>query len=220
MKYLKNVLRYLRKKFIDAFIDYNYLENKINDRKLTTNLNQVSLGANSCLYHESRVLNMIKDKNRILIGENTHIRGQLVVFKSGGKIQIGNNCYIGEDSRIWSQQEIIVGNNVLIAHNVNIHDTNSHPINYLDRRDDFQKIINEGFSETNKNIDCKKIIINDDVWIGFNAIILKGVEIGERTIVASGSVVTNNIPSDVIVAGNPAQIIKNLKNDKSNPKTF
>lgn len=53
--------------------------------------------------------------------------------------------------------------------------------------------------------------LGNDVWIGANSTVLKGVEIGNRTIVAAGSVVTKSFPSDVLVAGNPAKIVKYLE---------
>ena len=111
---------------------------------------------------------------------------------------------------MWSQDEIVIGNNVLIAHNVNIHDTNSHPIDFIERRQDYKEIITNGFPNSKENISCKSIHIEDDVWIGFNSIILKGVKIGKNSIIAAGSVVLSDIPSNVIVAGNPAKIIKKL----------
>ena len=60
----------------------------------------------------------------------------------------------------------------------------------------------------------KDIIINDGVWIGMNSIILPGVTIGKKAVVAAGSVVTKNVPDYCIVAGNPAKIIRELKEEK------
>ena len=55
------------------------------------------------------------------------------------------------------------------------------------------------------------MIIRDNVWIGFNAVILKGVTVGENSIVAAGAVVTKSVPANVAVAGNPAVVVKELK---------
>jgi acetyltransferase-like isoleucine patch superfamily enzyme len=203
-------LKILISRFILYFIDINELLEKLNNNRSSQYESLVSISSESKLYEKVKIINMQNSKEKIVIGKHTHIRGDLVVFASGGRISIGDYCYIGEDSKIWSQDEIEIGNNVLIAHNVNIHDTNSHPINFIERRKDYSEIISSGFSKKNESIICKKIIIGDDVWIGFNSIILKGVEIGARSIIASGTVVTNSIPADVIVAGNPAVIIKTL----------
>jgi acetyltransferase-like isoleucine patch superfamily enzyme len=189
----------------------NYFLQKYSQYQEFINSRAAIVGNGTVIHKEARIINMQNSIKKITVGKYTHIRGDLVVFASGGKITIGDNCYIGEDSKIWSQDEIKIGNNVLIAHNVNIHDTNSHPINFLERRKDYSEIITSGFSKNNMSITCKRILIEDDVWIGFNSIILKGVEIGARSIVASGSVVTNTVPSDVIVAGNPAIIIKTIE---------
>ncbi len=64
----------------------------------------------------------------ISIGKAPVIRGQLLVFPHGWKIEIGESCYIGEGTRIWSADSIKIDNRVFISHNVNIHDTNSHSI--------------------------------------------------------------------------------------------
>ena len=162
-------------------------------------------------YGQADVNNLQNDITKISIGENTHVRGRLMVFRSSGNIKIGSDCYIGENTLIWSQSEILIGNNVLISHNVNIHDTNAHPINHLERREDYRVILNEGYSITNTNIITKPISIMNDAWIGFNSIILKGVTIGEGAVVAAGSVVTNDVPDYAVVAGNPAVIIKYTK---------
>jgi acetyltransferase-like isoleucine patch superfamily enzyme len=162
-------------------------------------------------YGEADVNNLQNDLTKISIGENTHIRGRLMIFRSGGSIKIGSDCYIGENSFIWSQSGIRIGNNVLISHNVNIQDTNAHPLNHLERREDYRVILNEGYSISNTNIITKPIAIMDDAWIGFNSIILKGVTIGEGAVVAAGSVVTNDVPDYAVVAGNPAVVIKYTK---------
>ena len=60
------------------------------------------------------------------------------------------------------------------------------------------------------DLGARPVMIEDDVWIGCNAIILRGVTIGAKSIVGAGSVVTQNVPPSVLVAGNPAQIIKSV----------
>lgn len=158
----------------------------------------------------SRILNGKNDPKLIKIGDNTSIAGELKIFKSGGEISIGENCYLGDRSRIWSQNRIVIGNNVLISHSVNIHDTNAHETDYKMREISFIDALINGESEKNTDVRTDPIIIEDNVWIGFNSIVLKGVRIGARSIVAAGSVVTNDVPSDVIVAGNPAITIKRI----------
>ncbi|SRR5579883_236952 len=158
---------------------------------------------------DAKVENLAKSQDLISIGKDSVIRGQLIVFPHGGKIEIGESCYIGESTRIWSADSIKIGNRVFISHNVNVHDTNSHSIDPVLRYKHFQAIVLVGHPKTNDfDIQSKAICIEDDVWIGFNSTILKDVKIGKGSIVAACSVVTKNVPEFVIVAGNPAQIIK------------
>lgn len=98
---------------------------------------------------------------------------------------------------IFCSKEIIIGKYLYCGGNVSIWDTDFHPIDFNERR----KCNNE---DANK----ESITIGDDVFIGANSIILKGVSIGDRVIIGAGSVVTKNIPDDEIWAGNPAKKIK------------
>jgi len=154
----------------------------------------------------TRIVNSSKRRDSIVIGQNCWILGELMVFPNG-KIKIGNNCFIGEFTKIAAAKEISIGNNVLIAHGVNIIDNNSHPIDAKERAKDYQQIFTTGFAE-DYSLNEKTVTIKDDVWIGFNSIILKGVTIHEGAIVAAGSFVTKDIEAYTIVGGNPAKIIK------------
>ena len=141
----------------------------------------------------------------------------------GGKIEIGESCYIGEGTRIWSANSIKIGNRVFISHNVNLHDTNSHSIDPILRYKHVQAIMSVGHPSINDfDIQSKAVSIEDDVWIGFNSTILKDVKIGRGSIVAACSVVTKDVPEFVIVAGNPAQLVKHINNQDSklNQKIF
>jgi acetyltransferase-like isoleucine patch superfamily enzyme len=158
------------------------------------------------------VENLSGNSKLIKIGENSVIRGELLVFAHAGKIQIGKDCYVGEDTRIWSADDIKIGDRVFISHNVNVHDTNSHSTDATLRYQHFLAIMSTGHPETDDyDIQSKPIFIEDDVWIGFNSTILKGVKIGKGSIVAACSVVTKNVPEFVIVAGNPAKVVKEMK---------
>lgn len=147
----------------------------------------------------------------IKIGEFSCIRGNLEVQRDGGCIEIGERCYIGDGTRIWAAKKITIGNNVLIAHNCNIFDNDTHPIDYLERRKDAENIIWHGVREDFYTLRSSSIQIGNDVWIGANVSIMKGVIIGNRSIVGSGAVVTDSIPDDVVVVGNPAHVVKYLK---------
>ena len=87
-----------------------------------------------CLFYpEANVENFQDNKESIFIGENTHVRGELLVWRHGGKINIGMNSFVGPGTRIWSgsHEGIKIGSNVLLSHNVTIIDSDSHEIDYL-----------------------------------------------------------------------------------------
>ena len=122
----------------------------------------------------------------------------------GCNIYFGNNCEVNMNCTFLDDNKIIIGDNVLIAPNVQIY-TAYHPTHYLDR---FTISENETFNF------CKTqtapVIIGKNVWIGGGTIILPGVTIGDNTVIGAGSVVTKDIPDDSIAVGNPAKVIKNL----------
>lgn len=165
--------------------------------------------ANAVLYDTARVINNLPDSSAIEIGAYSHVRGELLTFGHGGHITIGEYCYVGEQSYIWSARDILIGNRVLIAHNVNIFDNSTHPLGTLGRHQQFKNIITTGHP-TNLDLSEQPIKIGDDVWIGCMSIILKGVTIGQGAVIGAGSVVTKDVPPYNIVAGNPAKIIREI----------
>jgi len=217
---ISNFFKRRLKTIILKLLDYDQISQNLDCKIIDTNIKELSItycdkivkkADSSRFYFQAYVYNFQSNKNNIVIGANTHIRGELLIFAYGGKISIGNNCYIGENSKIWSGENVIIGNNVLISHNVNIIDSNSHEIDYNERAKGFQHIISMGHPKEKGAIETLPIIINNNVWINFNSIILKGVTIGEGAIIAAGSVVTKDVPAWTVVAGNPAKIIKELE---------
>ena len=116
---------------------------------------------------------------------------------------IGNNVGVSS-SCIWCSKSVTIGNNVKIGSGCIILDTDSHSLDFMDRRE-------SRLDHTNTN--RQPIVIEDDVLIGTHSIILKGVTIGARSIIGAGSVVTKDIPSDCIAAGNPCRVIKRINNE-------
>jgi acetyltransferase-like isoleucine patch superfamily enzyme len=161
------------------------------------------------VYWSACLLNAQGLSELIDIGARSMIRGELFIFAHGGRIKIGEDCYIGENSRIWSGGCITIGNHVLVSHNVSIMDNLTHPINPLARRRQIRAIYETGHPQ-DIELDDQPVVIADDAWIGAHAVVLRGVTIGERAIVAAGAVVTKDVPPNTIVAGNPARVIREL----------
>jgi acetyltransferase-like isoleucine patch superfamily enzyme len=170
---------------------------------------QITLAPTAFLWPETIVRNLNGDPAKIRIGSGSHIRGELLVFAHNGDIDIGRDCYVGDGTRIWSAASIRIGDRVLISHGVNIHDTNSHPRDPVKRHAHFLQIVRPGEvpgCDERRDIDHAPVVIGDDVWIGFNATILKGVTIGAEAVVAAGALVTRNVPPGTLVAGTPAEV--------------
>ncbi len=177
---------------------------------------QAVLEKTAVIHLAASINNTRRNRDAISIGENTHVLGDLLTFAHDGQIIIGEWSYIGKASRVWSGKKISIGNRVLISHNVNIFDSLTHPIDCNDRYAHYVEVVTNGFpAELEVDLDEAAVVIEDDVWIGCQAIIMRGVTIGKGSIVAAGAVVTKDVPSLSIVAGNPARIIRHLEQNKS-----
>lgn len=145
------------------------------------------------------------------IGSGTTIDGILQVYMPAARLAVGAKTYIGPNTRVSCHRSLRIGDDVLIAHNVNIFDSNSHPLDAEERLAD-QELLRKGLgSNTLGTVDVSPTVVKDRAWIGCNACVMKGVTIGEGAVVAAGSVVTKDVPDYCVVAGNPAKVIKELK---------
>ena len=150
----------------------------------------------------------IRGKGSIKIGNNVTINSSLksnpiggntrTIVHCNGKLTIGNNVGLS-NCAIVCQDQITIEDWVKIGGNVSIYDTDFHSINYIERRNSFDHDIKK-----------KPIIIKQDAFIGAHSIILKGVTIGKRSVIAAGSVVTKNVPDDEMWGGCPAKFIKKI----------
>ena len=171
-------------------------------------------GKATCLLDEgarlafsARIRNICGCTSAIKVGEHSFVAGELLTFAHGGQIVIGKWCFVGEGARIWSAAQIKIGDRVLISHNVNIFDSLTHPLDARQRHEQFRAIMLHGHP---REIDLgeRPVEIGDDVWIGANCCILRGVKIGVGAVVGAGSIVTKDVPAWCVVAGNPARFIK------------
>lgn len=131
----------------------------------------------------------------------------IIIARGAGKICIGDGAGIS-GSTIYARAEITLGNHVLVGANTKIMDNDFHPIEVEARNaNDFSRL------------ECRPVHIGDNVFIGCNCLILKGTEIGENSIVGAGSVVCGKFPANVVLAGNPARVIKTLNNKSESEKS-
>lgn len=148
--------------------------------------------------------------SRIQIGERVVLRSWqtsnplcpfhpvvLATWSADAEIRIGDNCGITGGS-IIAAGRVEIGNSVLLGANVIIADTDFHPLSPTERQQDGQ-----GGA-------VRPIVIEDNVFIGTNAIVLKGVRIGAGSVIGAGSIVSSDIPPNVIAAGNPARPLRSL----------
>lgn len=144
---------------------------------------------------------------RLTVGDKSMISASLIFEKDGSSIEVGNNTFLG-GCTLSCADAIRIGNNVQIAWGVTIFDHNSHSLDFVERRND----LNHAFSgkKTWNDVKISPTVIQDDVWIGVNAIILKGVTVARGAIIGAGSVVTKDVQEYSLYAGNPAVFVRKV----------
>lgn len=120
-------------------------------------------------------------------GFSCHYGCDIQIFE-GGKLYLGSG-FINADTKIRCRNKIVIGDGVAISHNILIIDCNGHN---LDGKEDVGKPIH----------------IGNHVWIGSKCMILKGVTIGDNSVIAAGTIVTKDVPPNVLYGGNPGRIIR------------
>ena len=131
--------------------------------------------------------------NNFYLGQNSIIEDFCTVNNGSGKVYIGNSTRIGSGSAIFGP--VTIGDDVLLAQNV--------VISGMDH-----KFVKTGLKISSSEVSADQVYIGDETSIGANSVILSGIFIGRECVIAAGSIVTRNVPSYSVVAGNPARIIK------------
>ena len=147
-----------------------------------------------------------------IIGNNVTISRASIATEENALIEIGDYTFISHAS-ITCFEKIIIGRYVCINGGVTITDSDFHPLNPEERIQDTIALSPVGNKANRPPISARPVIIEDDVWIGYNATILKGVTIGRSATILPGAVVISNVPANAIVGGNPATIV-NQPNDR------
>ena len=161
-----------------------------------------------------------EDRKYVTIGERGLIKALFTFETEKGEVRIGNNTHIG-GAQFICRSGSTVCNDVTMARGITLYDHDSHSTDWEYRQHDNEQCYVD-YMATGNNIAHKDwshvktapIVIEDKVWIGMDVLVLKGVTIGEGAVVAAKSVVTKDVPAWTLVAGNPAKVVKDLRNEK------
>ena len=135
------------------------------------------------------------------IGENCYIEPPFRANFGGHHCHFGKNVYANYNLTAVDDTHIYVGDNTMIAPNV-ILASAAHPLDPEERRKGYQY--------------NQPVHIGKNCWLGAGVIVVPGVSIGDDTVIGAGSVVTKDIPSDVVAVGNPCRVIKEIKREETN----
>lgn len=141
------------------------------------------------------------------VGNEVTIWRTALSTESDAVIEIGDYCYLANAALACSAR-ITLGSYVMVAGGVTIVDSDFHPLAPAARLADTVALSLKGNRSRRPLIEARPVVIEDDVWIGHNATILKGVRIGAGAVIAPGSLVNCDVPASVQVAGNPARPIE------------
>src|SRR5262245_31807161 len=142
----------------------------------------------------------------LTIGDPCTLYGVHFALGERARVQIGDYCYL-TGAVLLCEQELRVGSYVVIGWNVTIADTDFHPIAPAERVADAVACSPLGRGRPRPDVPRRPVVIEDDVWIGPNAAILKGVRVGAGSFVEAGALVTRDVPPRARVLGNPARVV-------------
>ena len=136
-------------------------------------------------------------------GNNVTFWRTVFAAEENGTIEVGDYSYI-QNAFLVCAEKISIGKHVMIAGGVTIVDSDFHPLSPAGRVDDTIALSPVGNRQKKQPAKSKPVTIEDDVWIGFNATILKGVTIGKGAIIQPGAVVISDVEEGAVMEGNPA----------------
>lgn len=182
------------KMLLGEIYNANYDETLIKERTVTQDL---------CYEYNNLKPSELEKRTELLKGiigktKDNFLIEQPFVCDYGYNIEIGENFYSNHNLTILDPGKIIFGDNVFIGPNCGFY-TAGHPIDV--------ELRNKGLEY------AKPITVGNNVWFGGNVVVLPGVTIGDNVVIGAGSIVVNDIPSNVVAVGNPCQVIK--ENEKT-----
>ena len=166
----------------------------------------VRLGAGSLLSGD-HVFRRFRSKREdaVTVGSNTTLDGVHLALGVQGRLVIGDWCHLSS-VLLLCEMEVRIGSYVSIGWNAAIADTDFHPISAAMRQVDAIACSPIGAGTARPSVACKPIVIEDDVWIGPCATILKGVRIGAGAVIEPGALVSRDVPPGARMIGNPAKV--------------
>lgn len=171
-------------------------------------LNDASYGRGLRAINSVPNIRVGRNGGKLIIGEGVMFNSYCnTSWYSKTEISVADNAVVSIGNHtglngvlLYCRERITIGDYVNIGGGTRVYDTNFHPIDWKLRRD----------KTMNTQGTTAPVVIEDDVFIGTNCIIGKGIHIGARSVIAAGSVVVKDVPADSIVGGNPAKIIKQI----------
>lgn len=167
----------------------------------------VTLGAQTVIIGDIAFKRFLSTQpDALLIGSQCTMDGVQFALGPLGRVTIGDYCYF-TNAILLCELELRIGNYVVIGWNTTIADTDFHPLAPAERIADAIACSPLGKGRPRPIVERRPVIIEDDVWIGPNSTILKGVRLGAGCVIEPGSLITRDVPPRSRVLGNPARII-------------
>lgn len=138
----------------------------------------------------------ITDGGRVFIGRNCSLDRFVTILVKHGTLTLGDDCYVGIGSVLCARDAITIGQGVLIAEYVTIRDQDH--------------VFSAGLTLNQSGFRTRPVTIGDNVWLGAKVTVMRGVTIGENAVIGANSVVTGDIPANVVAVGVPARVIREL----------
>ena len=137
-----------------------------------------------------------RGRGELSLGPRVRLRSHptkvTLAVAEGGRLSIGEGAFLNHGVTVHAERSVTIGRDVRLADCVAIWDTDFHPV------------------QEGEEVRVAPVVIEDNAWVGRNAIVLPGVTIGRSAVVAAGAVVTTDVPANTLVAGNPARVIREL----------